>query len=82
MDILCYVYLCMMNAPGQPSWYSDEVLDGRPGFDSREEARDFRPLHSVQTGFGTHTASYPMGTGVSFPGSKAAGAWSLPLSST
>jgi len=32
-------------------------------------------LHNhVQTGSGTHPASYPMGTGYSFPGSKAAGA--------
>jgi hypothetical protein len=31
-------------------------------------------LDSVQTGFGVHTASYPMGTGGYFPGSKAAGA--------
>jgi hypothetical protein len=31
-------------------------------------------LHVVQTGAGVHTTSYPMGTGSSFPGSKAAGA--------
>jgi hypothetical protein len=30
--------------------------------------------HSVQTGSGIHPASYPMGTGGSFPGGKAAGA--------
>jgi hypothetical protein len=28
----------------------------------------------VQTGSGVHPTSYPMGTGGSFPGSKAAGA--------
>jgi hypothetical protein len=28
--------------------------------------RDIFLLHSVQTGFGAHTASYPMGTGM-FP---------------
>jgi hypothetical protein len=28
---------------------------------------------------GAHQASYPVGTGVSFPGGKAAGAWSWPL---
>jgi len=32
--------------------------------------------HCVQTGSGAHPASYPTGTGVSFPGGKAAGAWS------
>jgi hypothetical protein len=31
-------------------------------------ARDFSQLHCVQTGYGAHTASYPIGTGVSFPG--------------
>jgi hypothetical protein len=30
-------------------------------------------LHIVQTGFGAHPAYYPMGTGGSFPGGKAAG---------
>jgi hypothetical protein len=31
-------------------------------------------LHVVQTGPGAHQASYPMGTGVSFPVGKAPGA--------
>jgi hypothetical protein len=30
--------------------------------------------HHVQTGFGSYLASYPVGTGNSFPGCKAAGA--------
>jgi hypothetical protein len=34
----------------------------------------FSPLHVVQTGSGAHPASYPMGTGGSFPRGKAAGA--------
>jgi hypothetical protein len=38
-------------------------------------------LHRVQNGSGAHPASYPMGTRGSFPGGKAAGAWSLPLTS-
>jgi hypothetical protein len=38
------------------------------------EGKDFSPLHVVQTGSGAHVASYPMGTGDSFPGGKAAGA--------
>jgi hypothetical protein len=37
--------------------------------------------HSVQTGSGAHSASCPMGTEGSFPGNKAAGAWSCPLTS-
>jgi hypothetical protein len=35
--------------------------------------------HRVQNGSGAHPASYPMGTNGSFPGGKAAGAWSSPL---
>jgi hypothetical protein len=53
---------------------------GRPGFDSRQEKKIFS-LHSVQTDSGAHAASYPMDTGGSFPGGKAAGAWSWPLTS-
>jgi hypothetical protein len=34
---------------------------------------NFFLLHRVQTGFGAHSASYPKGTGGSFPGGKAAG---------
>jgi hypothetical protein len=32
----------------------------------------FCPLHVVQTGSGTHPASYPMGTEGAFPGGKPA----------
>jgi hypothetical protein len=35
--------------------------------------QDFSLLHSVETYFGAQPASYPMGTGGSFPGGKAAG---------
>jgi hypothetical protein len=45
------------------------------------EARYFSLLHSIQTGSGARTASYPMGNGDSFPVDKAAGAWSWPLTS-
>jgi hypothetical protein len=44
-------------------------------------AGNFSLLPRVQTGSGTHPASYPLGTGGSFPGCKAAGAWSWPLTS-
>jgi hypothetical protein len=39
-------------------------------------------LHYAQTGSGAHPASYPMGAGSYFTGSKAAGTWSWPLTST
>jgi hypothetical protein len=35
---------------------------------------NFSPHHSMQNGCGAHPASYPTGTGGSFPGGKAAGA--------
>jgi hypothetical protein len=38
------------------------------------EAGNFSLHHLVQNGSGAHRASYPMGTRVSFPGGKAAGA--------
>jgi hypothetical protein len=38
------------------------------------EGGNFSLHHCVHTGSGAHPASYPMGTGGSFPGGKAAGA--------
>jgi hypothetical protein len=56
-------------------------LDDRGiGVDSRW-AQEFSILHVVQTGFATHPASYPVGTGGSFAGGKAAGALSRPFTS-
>jgi hypothetical protein len=42
---------------------------------------NFSLHHRVHDGSGVHPASYPMGTRGSFPGGKAAGAWSWPLTS-
>jgi len=44
-------------------------------------AGNFSLNHRVPNGSGTHLASYPMGTGGSFPGGKAAGVWSWSLTS-
>jgi hypothetical protein len=44
-------------------------------------AGNFPLHHRVQTGSGAHTASCPIGTRGSFPGGKAAWAWSWPLTS-
>jgi hypothetical protein len=44
-------------------------------------AGNFYLHHRIQNGSGAHPASYPMGTRVSFPGDKAAGARSWPLTS-
>jgi hypothetical protein len=43
--------------------------------------QEFSLLHVVQTGSGVHPASYPMGTGGSLPGGKAAGADQSPPTS-
>jgi len=40
------------------------------------------PNNFVQTGSGAHQSSYLTGTGGSFPGGKAAGAWSWILTSS
>jgi hypothetical protein len=42
---------------------------------------NFSLHHNVQNGSRAHPDSYPMGTGGSFPGDKATGAWSWPLTS-
>jgi hypothetical protein len=44
-------------------------------------AKDFSALHSAHTDSEAHPASYPLGTGGSFTGVKAAGACSWPLTS-
>jgi len=44
-------------------------------------AGNFSLLHRVHNGSGAHLASYPTGTGGSFPRDKATGAWSWPLAS-
>jgi len=44
-------------------------------------AGNFSPHYRVRNGSGAHPASYPMGTRDSFPGGKAAGAWSSSLTS-
>jgi hypothetical protein len=45
-------------------------------------AGNFSLHHRVQNGSGAHPASYPRGTRGSFPGGKAAGAWSWPFTSS
>jgi hypothetical protein len=61
---------------GTAQWYSAGLLAGWSGVLVLAGARNFSLHHRVQTGSGAHPASYPMGTRGSFPGDKAAGAWS------
>jgi hypothetical protein len=66
-----YAFLCLLGAAG--SWYSVWLQAGRPRARSLNTGRVKNFLH-VQTGSDARPASYPMGTGGSVPGSKAAGA--------
>jgi len=43
--------------------------------------REFSFYHRVENGSGAHRASYTMSTRGTFPGDKAAGSWSWPLTS-
>jgi hypothetical protein len=51
------------------------MTERRSEFQSRS-GQECSFLHTVQTGCGAHTASYPMGTGDFFPGGNEAGPWS------
>jgi hypothetical protein len=62
-------------------WYSAGLRAGWSGVRFPAGARNFSPHHRVQTGSVSYPASYQMGTRVSFPGGKAAGPWSWPLTS-
>jgi hypothetical protein len=48
---------------------------------TQSKAGNFSLHYRVQNGSGAHPASYPMGNRCSFPGGKAAWAWSWPLTS-
>jgi hypothetical protein len=50
-------------------WATDRIA----GVQFQAGEKDFSLFRSVQTGYGAHLASYPMGTVGSFPGGKAAG---------
>jgi hypothetical protein len=50
---------------------SDYGLDGRAIEVRSPTGADFSSSLCVQTGSGAHPASYPVGTGGSFPGGKA-----------
>jgi hypothetical protein len=60
----------VIQEPGQRS----SLRVGRQVGRSSSPGRVTNFLHVVLTGSGAHLASYPMGTGRSFPGGKAAGA--------
>jgi hypothetical protein len=49
------------------------LATGWTEFNSQAEAENFSLHHCIQTASGAHPTSYPMGTGGSFSGIKAAG---------
>jgi len=66
--------LLLLIKPGQLSQYSVRLRARRRGFNSRQgQRRDLSLRYRVMTGSRTHTASYPMGTGGSYPSGKAEG---------
>jgi hypothetical protein len=67
-----------MGRIGEPQNVCELILDSIVP----AEVGNFSLHHRVHNGSGAHPASYPMGTRGSFPGGKAAGAWSWPLNST
>jgi hypothetical protein len=62
-------------------WYSAGLRAEWSGVLVSARAGNSSLHHRIQTGSGAHPAPYPMGTRSSFPGGKAAGAWSCPLTS-
>jgi hypothetical protein len=74
VDTVCFVsYAPIMRGDNSVGIATDYGLDDRMiEVRFRAGAGNFSLRHIVQTGSGTHPASYPMGTSGSFPGSKAA----------
>jgi hypothetical protein len=69
---LCYINKHHKYRGGTAGWSGIRISSG---------AGNFSPHHRVQISSGTHPASYPMATRVSFLGGKVAGAWIWPLTS-
>jgi hypothetical protein len=79
---IVYTFLiskCRDSSVGIAMGYGLEVRGSRVRFPV--EAENFSLRHRVQNGSGAHPPSYPISTGGSFPGGKAAVAWSWPLTS-
>jgi hypothetical protein len=66
---------------GLTQWYRAGLRAGWSRVRVLAGAGDFSVRRLVQNGSGAHPASYPVGTRSSFPGGKAAGAGSWPLTS-
>jgi hypothetical protein len=60
---------------------TEQQLGDRVRFPAGVKKECFSLRHRTLTGSGAHVVSYAVGTGDSFPGSKATGTWSRPLAS-
>jgi hypothetical protein len=77
---LCVCWLPSLQASSDS--IGSRLRAGRPGLDFRQEQWWFFSLrHRIQTGSVAYPASYPTGTGDSYPGSEAPGSWSWSLTS-
>jgi hypothetical protein len=85
LHIYIYIYIYIFIYQSRDSSVSIALGYGLDDRGSRVRfpagAGNFSLHHRVQSGSGAHPASYPMGTGDSFSGGKAAGEWSWPLTS-
>jgi hypothetical protein len=88
-ELILQWYLRKIYNPNLEAGIAQSVLQLATGWTT--EGSEFRVpvwsklcslLHVVQTGSGVHPTSYPISIGDSFPGGKAAGAWSWPLTSS
>jgi hypothetical protein len=79
---LLYFIPLRQEGAGIAQWYSGGLRFGWSGVGAPVGVGNFSLHHRVQNGSWAHPASYPMGTRGPFPGGKAAGAWTWPLSST
>jgi hypothetical protein len=70
--------ICLMK---NTNWWSTGWTIGVLGFYSWLRLGIFLFTTASRTTLGAHPVSYPMGTRGSFPGGKAAGAWSWPHTS-
>jgi hypothetical protein len=70
MVVTLFYSTCRSSAVGIATDYG---LDGSEVEFGPQKGKEFSLLHIVQTGSGSHLASYPMGTGRSFLGVKRQG---------
>jgi hypothetical protein len=74
-----FAFVSLYLETGTAQWYSARLWARWSAFRVPAGAGNFSLHHRIQTGSGTHPASYPMGTRGSLPDGKAVGVWNWPL---